>query len=43
MKRMLVILAAICAGCAGGGGGPMTAAGPGTVKITALGSHDGDL
>lgn len=39
MKRALLVLAAFLAGCAGTGG----PAGPGTVKITALGSHDGEL
>ena len=43
MKRMVLVLAAFCASCAGSGGGPMTAAGPGTVKITPLGSHDGEF
>ena len=42
MKRVGVLLgaAALCAGCAG----PMTQpAGTGVVKITSLGSHDGEL
>ena len=42
MKKTLVILAALFAGCAGTMG-QQQAGGPGTVKITALGSHDGEL
>jgi L-ascorbate metabolism protein UlaG (beta-lactamase superfamily) len=41
MKKALVMLAALCAGCAGTIA--PQAGGPGTVKITALGSHDGEL
>ena len=42
MTRMLAVLlaAVLCAGCAGMTTGP---AGPGTVKITPLGSHDGEF
>lgn len=40
MKRALLVLAALCAGCAGT---MAPEGGPGTVKITALGSHDGEL
>ena len=37
---LVVAVAAVCAGCAG----PMTPpAGPGIVKVTALGSHDGEF
>ena len=41
MRMLIAILAALCAGCAG----PTTQApmGTGTVKITPLGSHDGEL
>lgn len=43
MKRMAIALAAaaLCAGCAGTTS--QQAAGPGVVKITSLGSHDGEL
>jgi len=40
MKRATVVLAALCAGCAGVMTPP---AGPGVVKITPLGSHDGEF
>lgn len=42
MTRILAVLlaAVLCAGCAGMTAGP---AGPGTVKITPLGSHDGEF
>lgn len=42
MTRILAVLlaAVLCAGCAGMTTGP---AGPGTVKITPLGSHDGEF
>ena len=43
MRTLIAVVAAICAGCAsmpGMGGGP---AGPGVVKITPLGSHDGEF
>jgi L-ascorbate metabolism protein UlaG (beta-lactamase superfamily) len=40
MKRALVVLAALLVGCAGTMDQP---AGPGTVKITPLGSHDGEF
>jgi L-ascorbate metabolism protein UlaG (beta-lactamase superfamily) len=40
MKRATVVLAALCAGCAGMMTPP---AGPGVVKITPLGSHDGEF
>jgi len=40
MKRMWVVIAALCAGCAGMGTQP---AGPGVVKVTPLGSHDGEF
>jgi L-ascorbate metabolism protein UlaG (beta-lactamase superfamily) len=42
MTRMLAVLlaAVLCAGCAGMTTGP---SGPGTVKITPLGSHDGEF
>ncbi len=37
MRRISIVLAALCAGCAG------TPSGPGSVKITPLGSHDGEF
>src|SRR5262245_49844802 len=40
MKRAIVVLAALCTGCAGTMTQP---AGPGVVKITPLGSHDGEF
>ena len=40
MKRMVIVLAAFCAGCAGT---MAPEGGPGTVKITPLGSHDGEF
>ncbi len=40
MKRATVVLAALCAGCAGMMTPP---AGPGVVKVTPLGSHDGEF
>lgn len=42
MKRFIALLAALLAGCAGTGAGDRPA-GPGVVKITALGSHDGEF
>lgn len=41
MKKAFIVLAALCAGCAGTMG--PQAGGPGTVKITPLGSHDGEF
>jgi L-ascorbate metabolism protein UlaG (beta-lactamase superfamily) len=44
MKKLIAVLAALCAGCAGtGGGDEQRAAGPGVVKVTPLGSHDGEF
>jgi L-ascorbate metabolism protein UlaG (beta-lactamase superfamily) len=40
MKRLSIVLAALCVGCAGTMGPPP---GPGTVKVTPLGSHDGEF
>jgi L-ascorbate metabolism protein UlaG (beta-lactamase superfamily) len=40
MKKAFLVLAAFCAGCAGTAVPP---AGPGVVKITPLGSHDGEF
>jgi L-ascorbate metabolism protein UlaG (beta-lactamase superfamily) len=40
MRTLIAVLAVICAGCASLDGGP---AGPGVVKITSLGSHDGEF
>ncbi len=40
MKRMSIVLAALCVGCAGTMGPPP---GPGVVKVTPLGSHDGEF
>ena len=40
MRLVIAVLAVICAGCASLGGEP---AGPGVVKITPLGSHDGEF
>src|SRR5262245_56900074 len=40
MRISIVLAAALCAGCAGTMTGP---AGPGRVKITPLGSHDGEF
>jgi L-ascorbate metabolism protein UlaG (beta-lactamase superfamily) len=42
MKKMVIVLAAICTGCAGTAS-PPSATGPGVVKITPLGSHDGEF
>ena len=42
MRALIAVLAVICAGCAGMGMGGR-AAGPGVVKITPLGSHDGEF
>jgi L-ascorbate metabolism protein UlaG (beta-lactamase superfamily) len=43
MKPLIAILAAICAGCAGMGNMEERTAGAGFVKITPLGSHDGEF
>jgi len=45
MKKLSVAIAtaALCAGCAGTGTQPAGPTGPGVVKITPLGSHDGEL
>ncbi len=44
MKKLIAVLAVLCAGCAGtGGGGEQRATGPGVVKVTPLGSHDGEF
>ncbi len=44
MRSLIAVLAALCAGCAGTGGmEEQRAAGPGVVKITPLGSHDGEF
>ena len=44
MRLLIAMLAAVCAGCAGTGGmEEQRATGPGVVKITPLGSHDGEL
>jgi L-ascorbate metabolism protein UlaG (beta-lactamase superfamily) len=40
MKRISIVLAALCVGCAGTMGPPP---GPGVVKVTPLGSHDGEF
>ncbi len=40
MRRAAIVLAALCAGCAGTMGPPP---GPGIVKVTPLGSHDGEF
>lgn len=40
MRRVTVVLAALCAGCAGTMTQP---SGPGVVRITPLGSHDGEF
>jgi L-ascorbate metabolism protein UlaG (beta-lactamase superfamily) len=44
MRSLIAALAAVCAGCAGTGGmEEQRATRPGVVKITPLGSHDGEL
>ena len=43
MRTLIAVLAAICAGCAGMAGMDGRSAGPGVVKITPLGSHDGEF
>jgi L-ascorbate metabolism protein UlaG (beta-lactamase superfamily) len=44
MRLLIAMLAAVCAGCAGTGGmEQQRATGPGVVKITPLGSHDGEF
>src|SRR5688500_15003792 len=44
MRLLIAMLAAVCAGCAGTGGmEEQRATGPGVVKITPLGSHDGEF
>lgn len=44
MRLMILVLAALAAGCAGTGGMErQRAMGPGVVKITPLGSHDGEF
>ncbi|HUF80337.1 MAG TPA: MBL fold metallo-hydrolase [Burkholderiales bacterium] len=43
MRSLIAILAAVCAGCAGTAGMESRPMGPGVVKITPLGSHDGEF
>jgi L-ascorbate metabolism protein UlaG (beta-lactamase superfamily) len=43
MRTLMVVLAVLCAGCAGMPGMGGAPAGPGVVKITPLGSHDGEF
>lgn len=43
MRALIAVLAAICAGCAGMPGMDGRPTGPGVVKITPLGSHDGEF
>jgi L-ascorbate metabolism protein UlaG (beta-lactamase superfamily) len=42
MKRVAIVLSVLCVGCAGTMEQPRMA-GPGTVKVTPLGSHDGEF